>query len=89
MEKLLLQPCTFSSLDDERYKYFLAVSSDKLLVLQKKGETDYEQVEEIVEGIDCQGTLFSCPDEDVFLDAITVIKGILLSGRNPLTEIDW
>jgi hypothetical protein len=85
-----LKPCTFSSADDTAYKYFLAVSSDKLLVLQRMANyNDYELVEYIVEGKCNNGTLFSCPDEDTFLDAIIVIKDIILRGGNPLLEIDF
>ena len=85
-----LKPCTFTQADDTAYEYYLAVSSDKLLVLKRKNNTynDYELVEYIIEGKDNNGTLFSCPDEDTFLDAIIVIKDILLQGRNPLLEIN-
>lgn len=87
---LTLKPCTFTQADDTAYKYYLAVSSDKLLVLQRMDNyTDYELVEYIVEGKDNNGTLFSCPDEDSFLDAIIVIKDILLQSRNPLLEIEF
>lgn len=86
---LTLKPCTFTEQDDTAYKYFLAVSSDKLLVLQRLDNyDDYELVEYIVEGVDNNGTLFSCPDEDSFLDAIIVIKDMLLSGINPLKHLD-
>lgn len=86
---LTLKPCTFTEQDDTAYKYFLAVSSDKLLVLQRLDNyDDYELVEYIVEGVDNNGTLFSCPDEDSFLDAIIVIKDMLLSGLNPLKHLD-
>lgn len=86
---LTLKPCTFTQADDTAYKYFLAVSSDKLLVLQRLDNyDDYELVEYIVEGKDNNGTLFSCPDEDSFLDAIIVIKDMLLSGLNPLKHLD-
>lgn len=83
-----LKPCTFTEQDDIAYNYFLAVSSDKLLVLQRMEGNDYELVEYIVEGKDNNGTLFSCPDEDSFLDAIVVIKNMLLSGLNPLEHLD-
>lgn len=85
-----LKPCTFSSADDTAYKYYLAVSSDKLLVLQRMNDTynDYELVEYIVEGKCNNGTLSSCPDEDSLLDSIIVIKDLLLSGLNPLEHID-
>jgi len=85
----LLKPCTFTPEDDCAYKYFLAVSSDKLLVLQRMDNyNDYELVEYIVEGKCNNGTLFSCPDEDTFLDAIIVIKNMILSGLNPLKHLD-
>jgi hypothetical protein len=84
-----LKPCTFTKQDDVAYNYFLAVSSDKLLVLQRMDNyNDYELVECIVDGKDNNGTLFSCPDEDSFLDAIVVIKDMLLSGLNPLKNLD-
>lgn len=86
---LTLKPCTFTQADDTAYKYFLAVSSDKLLVLQRMDSyDDYELVEYIVEGKDNKGTLLSCPDEDSFLDSITVIKDLLLLELNPLEHID-
>jgi hypothetical protein len=86
---LTLKPCTFTQADDTAYNYYLAVSSDKLLVLQRMDNyNDYELIDCIVEGKDNNGTLFSCPDEDSFLDAIIVIKDILLQGRNPLLEIE-
>ena len=89
MEQLLIKPCTFTEQDDTAYKYFLAVSSDKLLVLQKMDNyNDYELVEYIIEGKCNNGTLFSCPDEDSFLDAIIVIKDMILSGLDPLKNLD-
>lgn len=88
MVQYKFKPCTFTEQDDTAYKYFLAVSSDKLLVLQKMDNyNNYELVEYIVEGKDNNGTLFSCPDEDSFLDAIIVIKNMLLSGINPLEHL--
>jgi hypothetical protein len=50
---------------------------------------NFELVECIINGDDNKGTLLSCPDEDTMLDAITVIKDILLQGRNPLLEIEF
>lgn len=89
MEQLLIKPCTFTEQDDTTYKYFLAVSSDKLLVLQRMDNyNDYELVEYIIEGKCNNGTLFSCPDEDSFLDAIIVIKDMILSGLDPLKHLD-
>jgi hypothetical protein len=87
---LTLKPCTFTQADDTAYEYYLAVSSDKLLVLKRKNDTynDYELVEYIIEGKCNNGTLFSCPDEDTFLDAIIVIKDMILSGLDPLKNLD-
>lgn len=88
MEKVLkLKECTFTAEDDNMYQYFLAVSSDKLLVLSKIKDNDYKLVEEIVSGKDTNGTLCSCADEDSFLDAIIVIKDMLLRGLNPLEHL--
>jgi len=88
MVQYKLKPCTFTEQDDLVYNYFLAVSSDKLLVLKRMDNYNYELVEYIIEGKDNNGTLFSCPDEDSFLDAIIVIKDLLLLGLNPLEHLD-
>jgi hypothetical protein len=88
MQQLLLKPCTFTIEDNQAYPYLLAVSSDKLIILEKIENDDYMLVEAIVDGKDNDGTLFSCPDEDSFLDAIIVIKDMLLSGLNPLKHLD-
>ena len=88
---LTLKPCTFSNnIERHHYEYYLAVSSDKLLILKRMDESymNFDMVECIVDGIDNRGTLFSCPDEDTFLDAIIVIKNVLFQGKNPLLEIE-
>jgi len=89
---LTLKPCTFDfNTEKYSYEYYLALSSDKLLVLKRMDETflNFELVECIINGNDNKGTLLSCPDEDTMLDAITVIKDIMLQGRNPLLEIEF
>jgi len=69
--------------DIHTYNYYLGVSSDTLLVLNK----EVELVEEIIRGIDDKGLLMEACDEDCFLEAITTIKQLILSGENPLKVI--
>lgn len=88
MLKLLVAPCTFTKEDDSAYKYFIALSTDKLLILEKVKQDEYNLVETIVSGVDNDGLLLSAPDENAFLDAITTIKAILLSGNNPLVVLN-
>jgi hypothetical protein len=66
------------------YDYYLGVSSDTLLVLDKE---KVEVVEEIIRGIDNSGLLLEACDEDCFLEAITMIKQLILAGKNPLQII--
>lgn len=70
------------------YKYFLGFSEDGLIVI-KLVNGEYELVEMILSGTKSNGLVASCPDEDSFLDTIILIKGIILSGRNPLEVIDF
>jgi hypothetical protein len=83
MQKLLIKPLSFKQNDESAYEFYIAVSSDQLVILEKK-RSDYQLVEWIVSGADNNSTVFSAPNEDVFLDAISVIKEAILSGTNPL-----
>jgi hypothetical protein len=65
---------------DRSYDYYLAISSDTLVVVNKQ----IEQVECIIKGTDQQGLLSSCPDEDSFLEALHMVKHTILSGLNPI-----
>lgn len=66
------------------YPLLLAVSSDSLLVIDRKDSL----VESIVSGIDNQGVKLQAEDEDQFLDAIGAIKFCFLHNINPLECLD-
>jgi hypothetical protein len=70
---------------NEGYEYLLAVSTDTLLVISKDQQ---ERIDTIIEGIDINGYVLSCPDEDSFLDAISIIKEDIISGNNPLELLE-
>lgn len=65
---------------EQEYDYYLAVSSDSLMVFSR----NIELIEVIINGSDKSALLLGAPDEDCFLEAITVIKSTILSGKNPL-----
>lgn len=87
MEKLLIKPIVHTKPNESVYKFYIGVSSDQLLILQKK-QDEYVCVEYILQGMDNNGTVLSAPNEDIFLEAISVIKKVILSGKNPFDYIN-
>lgn len=69
--------------DVEAFEYYLAVSSDILMVVEKESGL-WECVEIIVEGNDSDGTLLGFNTVNELLDAIIVIKNVLLAGMIPV-----
>jgi hypothetical protein len=68
----------------DEYEYLLGICSDGLYVLNLERT---EIVDVIVSGNSKDCTLCSAPDEDNFLEAITIIKQVLSDGLNPLEVI--
>jgi len=65
------------------YEYLLAVTTDSLYVMSSE---PVKVIETIIKGVDNDGWLIAPDSEDDMLDAITLVKGDILAGRNPL---DW
>jgi hypothetical protein len=70
----------------DEYEYLLGICSDGLYVLNLEKT---EIVDVIVSGNSKDCTLCSAPDENTFLEVITVIKEVLSNGLNPLTIIQF
>lgn len=70
---------------NEGYEYLLAVSTDTLLVISKDQQ---ERIETIIEGVDKNGYVVLCDNEDSFLDAIIILKEDIISGNNPLEHLE-
>jgi hypothetical protein len=68
--------------DNDSFKDYICISSDSLLIIDK----ELELVEWIIQGHDNNGVYMSAENENDFLDAIIVLKNIILLGDNPL---DW
>ena len=66
--------------DNDSFKDYLCISSDSLLIIDK----ELDLVEWIIQGHDNNGVYMSAETEDDFLDAIIVLKNVILSGCNPL-----
>ena len=75
-----------SLLSDSMYKYLLGITSDGLYILNMDKTL---MLEVIVDGSSKDCTVCSSPDEDTFLDAITIIKKVLKDGYNPLEVIKF
>jgi len=69
--------------NDDNYEYYLALSSDTLVVIDKQ----LNFVEWIVIGNDNAGIYISANDENEFLDYIILLKKLILSGINPVELI--
>ena len=67
----------------DSFKDYIVISSDTLLIIDE----DLELVEWIIEGDDTDGIYLSSDNSNDFLDAIIVLKEIILSGNNPITYI--
>jgi hypothetical protein len=67
------------------YPFYLAVSSDCLLVVNDK----HELVEWVVKGKDTDAYLCSSPDEETFLENLLALKECILSGKDPFEEFDF
>lgn len=65
------------------YEYLLAVSKDSLYVMSSE---PVKVIETIIKGVDNDGWLIAPDSENDMLDVITLVKGDILAGRNPL---DW
>lgn len=68
---------------NDSFKDYISISSDSLLIIDK----DLELVEWIIQGQDNKGVYMSADNEDDFLDAIIILKNIILSGDNPFDHI--
>lgn len=84
--KTLMERLTIVSpyVENDCFKDYIAISSDSLLIIDK----DLELIEWIIEGNSTDGVYLSCDSEDDFLDAILVLKNVILSGNNPLKSIN-
>jgi hypothetical protein len=83
----LLKPMTKLEIDNSNdYELFLAICSDGLYIFNSDKT---KIIETIVFGNCDYAFLCSTPDEDSFLDAITIIKKILLNGNNPLKVLNF
>lgn len=71
---------TKANIEADSFKDYISISSDSLLVINR----DLELVEWIIQGHDNNGVYISADNEDEFLDAIIVLKNIILNGDNPL-----
>ena len=67
----------------DSYSLYIAISSDTLLIIDKQ----LNLVESIIHGDDVDGVYVSCDNQNDFLDAIILLKKIILSGNNPLDYI--
>jgi hypothetical protein len=70
----------------DEYEYLLGICSDGLYVLNLERT---EIIDVVVAGNSKDCTLCSAPDENTFLEAITVIKQVLSDGLNPLEVIQF
>ena len=75
--------------EENGYPYHLALSSDTLIVINKDSDDDWCLVEVIKDGMDKNAFIVQAPDEDIFLDAIVLIKDIMRQGLNPLKVIKF
>ena len=70
---------------EDVYPYLLAVGSDTLLILDHKQEL----VEWIIKGTTKEAWVCSSPDEDTFLENLSLLKACILSGRNPFDVYEF
>jgi hypothetical protein len=84
LSKLTLVPILSELISSDEFKDYISISSDSLLVIDK----ELNLVEWIVSGNDVNGYYFSAKNENDFLDAIIVLKNIILSGGNPFDYIE-
>jgi hypothetical protein len=70
----------FDEIHMDEYPFYLAFSSDTLVVLDEERFL----VESILQGVDKDGILCVAENEDKFLEAITVIKEMISMGLNPI-----
>jgi hypothetical protein len=83
VKTLTLVPVLSELISSGEFKDYLVISSDSLLIIDK----ELNFVEWIISGNDNNGYYFSAKDENEFLDAIIVLKNIILSGHNPFNYI--
>jgi hypothetical protein len=83
VKTLTLVPVSSELISSGEFKDYLVISSDSLLIIDK----ELNFVEWIISGNDNNGYYFSAKDENEFLDAIIVLKNIILSGHNPFNYI--
>jgi aspartokinase-like uncharacterized kinase len=82
--KTIALPLASKLTDTDEFEHYIAISSDCLVIVDKQTNL----IETIILGNDYNGYYFSAPNEDAFLDAISDIKAIILSGNNPLNYIE-
>lgn len=70
---------------DGIYQYYLAVSTDSLVILNDKEEF----VEWVVKGDDRDAYVLSAPDEDTFLESLSLLKECIQSGNNPFDVYEF
>ena len=73
-----------SSENTDSFEDLIGVCSDGLYIINKERT---EIVDTIVKGISKDCTLFSAPNEDIFLDTISIIRNVLLEGYDPFKVI--
>jgi hypothetical protein len=64
------------------YEYFLAISTDTLVIIDRDGKV----VKEVIKGNDDMGYLCMATNVDEFLDALMILKQTILEGCDP-TEL--
>jgi hypothetical protein len=81
----ILNKLTLASpyVENDSFEHYIAISSDSLLII----DGDLELVEWIIEGDSTDGVYMTADTLDDFLDAIIVLKRMILSGVNPFDHI--
>ena len=69
--------------EKDSFEHYIAISSDSLLIINR----DLELVEWIIEGDSTDGVYMQVDTLDEFLDAIILLKRMILSGVNPFDYI--
>lgn len=70
---------------NDTYPYLLAVSTNSLLIVNEKREF----VEWVIKGVDKDAYLLSAPDEDTFLESLSLLKECIQSGQDPFDVYDF
>ena len=72
-----------SSIAEDYYEYYLAISSDSLAVFHNK--TEFEKF--IIEGKDNNAYLCACTDINHFLDIIDIVSDMINNNINPINYL--